>query len=140
MRPRIGFPMLSLAGLLGAGELWAHHSLMSEFDVNRSIELRGRVTRLVWSNPHITLYLEVDKESAGQADAGKHHDSEIWECELGSPNPLIQAGWNQEDLPVDSELRVIANPARDGSPTCSTRNLRLEDGTPIFTRYREPSS
>ena len=122
--------VLLLAAPLASGPS-AHHSLVAEFDVNETIELRGEVTRLDWSNPHITLFLEVRGEDGARQD---------WECELGSPNPLIQVGWRKEDLPVGATIRVKANLARDGSPRCSSRELRLDDGSPVFTRYGGPSS
>lgn len=103
-----------------------HHSLVAEFDVNEHIELRGTVTELDWLNPHIWLYLEVTA-----ADGSL----ERWECEMGSPNELVRAGWKKEDLPLGAVIRAKANPARNGSTTCSTRNVTLDDGTPLFTRY-----
>lgn len=122
---RRGLP-LTLAALAPLDTAFAHHSLVAEYDVNTSVELLGRVSRLDWINPHIALFVEViDAEGMIQT----------WECELGSPNPLIQAGWRKEDLPVGSVVRLKANPARDGSPACSSRNLQFEDGTPVFTLW-----
>lgn len=119
----------ALAAVLAAPFAPAHHSLMQEYDVNESIELRGEVLRLDWVNPHISLYFAV---------AGKDGAVETWQCEIGVPGTLAQAGWRKEDLPVGSMVLVKANPARDGSPNCSSRNLQLEDGTPVFTLYRSP--
>ena len=122
-RKGLSFTLAALAPLDGA---LAHHSLMQEYDVNTSIELQGRVSRLDWTNPHIALFLEV---------IGDDDVAEIWECELGSPNPLVLAGWAKDDLPVGSVVTLKANPSRDGSPTCSSRNLHFEDGTPVFTLW-----
>lgn len=104
----------------------AHHSLAGEFDVNTSFDLRGTVTELEWLNPHIWIYLDVEAENGSV---------EKWQCEMGSPNQLIRAGWRKEDLPIGTVIRTSANPARDGSNTCSTRALTLDDGTPVFTRF-----
>ena len=103
----------------------AHHSLAGEFDVNTRFDLRGTVTDMEWLNPHIWIYLDVEQEDG---------TIEKWQCELGSPNQLIRAGWKKEDLPVGTIIRTNANPARDGSNTCSTRALTLDDGTPVFSR------
>ena len=103
----------------------AHHSLVGEFDTSVTFELRGALTKLEWFNPHIWFYLDVTKENG---------EIEKWQCEMGSPNQLIRAGWKKEDLPVGTVIRAQANPARDGSKTCSTRSITLDDGTPVFSR------
>jgi hypothetical protein len=87
--------------------------------------VRGTLTKLEWFNPHIWLYLDVTAASGA---------IEKWQCEMGSPNQLIRAGWKKEDLPVGTVIRANANPARDGSLTCSTRSITLDDGTAVFSR------
>jgi hypothetical protein len=104
---------------------FAHHSLVGEFDTSVSFEIRGSITEVEWTNPHIWLYLDVTSED------GK---TEKWQCEMGSPNQLIRQGWAKEDLPLGTVIRANANPARDGSNTCSTRRITLDDGTPVFSR------
>lgn len=103
----------------------AHHSLAGEFDPTVSFEVRGAITKVEWTNPHIWLYLDVDDTSGTPVK---------WECEMGSPNQLIRQGWKKSDLPVGTIIRAQANPARDGSNTCSTRRITLDDGTPVFSR------
>jgi hypothetical protein len=107
------------ASLLNNG-VFAHHSLVGEF------ELRGAITKVEWTNPHIWVYLDVDGEKGGEKVK--------WECEMGSPNQLIRQGWKKEDLPLGTVIRAQANRARDGSNTCSTRRITLDDGTPVFSR------
>ncbi|MDR2212251.1 MAG: hypothetical protein LBE21_01300 [Pseudomonadales bacterium] len=118
--------LFAAAGLLlGATTASAHHSLAGEFDTATDIEIRGAVTKVEWFNPHIWIYLDVTNAD-GQI--------EKWQCEMGSPNQLIRAGWKKEDLPVGTVIKGAANPARDGSNTCSTRAITFDDGTPLFTR------
>jgi hypothetical protein len=118
-----GFSLV--CGMLLLNPVSAHHSLVGEFDTSVSFELRGALTELEWFNPHIWFYLDVTKENG---------EIEKWQCEMGSPNQLIRAGWKKEDLPVGTVIRAQANPARDGSKTCSTRSITLDDGTPVFSR------
>lgn len=103
----------------------AHHSLAGEFDIENEFELRGTITNVEWYNPHIWLYLDVINAR------GK---TEKWQCEMGSPNQLTRAGWKKEDLPPGIVIRAKANRARDGSNTCSTRSITLDDGTAVFQR------
>jgi hypothetical protein len=121
--------LLGLAAAAGACSVlhtaWAHHSLASEFNVESNLELRGTLTNLEWYNPHIWLYLDV-VNTGGKT--GK------WQCEMGSPNQLKRIGWEKEKLPAGTLVRVLANQARDGSNTCSIRNIMLDDGTLIYSR------
>ena len=103
----------------------AHHSLVGEFDTSVDFELRGAITEVEWTNPHIWLYMDVTDENGKVAK---------WQCEMGSPNQLIRQGWGKEDLPIGTVIRANANPARDGTNTCSTRRITLDDGTPVFSR------
>ncbi|MBT5484694.1 MAG: hypothetical protein HOH14_04060 [Gammaproteobacteria bacterium] len=103
----------------------AHHSLVGEFDTSVSFELRGEITEVEWTNPHIWLYLDVEDENGEVAN---------WQCEMGSPNQLFRLGWRKENLPPGTVIRARANPARDSSNTCSTRSITLDDGTPVFSR------
>lgn len=103
----------------------AHHSLVGEFDTSVSFDLRGTITKVEWTNPHIWLYLDAARDGGAV---------EQWECEMGSPNQLVRQGWKKEDLPIGTVIRTQANPARDGSNTCSTRRITMDDGTPIFSR------
>lgn len=114
-----------LAGALSAAPLQAHHTLVGEFDTSVNFELRGAITEVEWTNPHIWLYMDVTEESG---------ETVKWECEMGSPNQLIRQGWRKEDLPVGTVIRAQANRAWDGSNTCSTRRITLDDGTPVFSR------
>ena len=117
---------LGILAVLGlSSTVFAHHSLVGEFDTSVSFEIRGAITEVEWTNPHIWLYLDVTNES-GQV--------EKWQCEMGSPNQLIRQGWAKDDLPLGTVIRANANPARDGTNTCSTRRITLDDGTPVFSR------
>ena len=117
--------ILITSGILHFNSALAHHSLVGEFDTSKAFEVRGALTEIEWFNPHIWFYLDVTAEDG---------TVEKWQCEMGSPNQLMRAGWKKEDLPVGTVIRAQANPARDGSKTCSTRNITLDDGTPVFSR------
>ncbi len=117
---------LFLCFTLSSFQTHAHHSLVGEFDTSVNFELRGVVTRIEWYNPHIWIALDVTNED-GSIDK--------WDCEMGSPNRLIRAGWKKEDLPLGTIIKVQVVRARDGSKTCSTRKLTLDDDTPVFTQF-----
>ncbi|MFZ9585896.1 MAG: DUF6152 family protein [Pseudohongiellaceae bacterium] len=115
----------TISALLLSAAVSAHHSLVGEFDTTVDLEVRGAITKVEWTNPHIWIYLDVTAAN-GQV--------EKWECEMGSPNQLIRQGWKKEDLPIGTVIRAQANPAREGEHICSTRRITLDDGTPVFSR------
>jgi uncharacterized protein DUF6152 len=48
------------AGLgLAAAPALAHHGLAKEFDMEKRVVLKGKITKVFWQNPHIYYNLEV---------------------------------------------------------------------------------
>jgi hypothetical protein len=92
---------------IGAGTALAHHSLSGQFDLMRSVMLRGLITRVDWANPHVRLYL--DSNGSGPSDV-MH-----WELEMASPNLLVLHGIRFDNLRRGDRITVTAYPARDGS-------------------------
>ena len=37
----------------------AHHSFSAEYDFNKPLKLKGKVTEMKWANPHAWIYIEV---------------------------------------------------------------------------------
>jgi hypothetical protein len=110
--------------LLAVAPLRAHHSLTSEFDVNRPVTLTGRVTRLEWVNPHAWLYIDVADERGGTTS---------WKLQMGSPNGLARRGWTKNSLRVDDLVTVEGSRAKDGSRSANIRSVVLPSGLRLFT-------
>lgn len=92
--------------LLAALPARAHHALAAKYDTRQSIMLKGTVTKIIWDNPHVHLYLQaMDK---GEPNTG-------WEFEMGSPNLLMINGWKLDTFRRGDHVVVTAYPARDGS-------------------------
>ena len=74
----------------------AHHSFAAEFDQNKTIVLKGAVTKVEWFNPHM-VYLDV-KNDQGVVQR--------WQCEGGAPNTLTRNGWTKDSLKPGDEVSV----------------------------------
>lgn len=100
--------LLFVAGIaVGAGPALGHHLLSQQFDLMQSITLKGTVTRVDWSNPHVRLYLDTNGSGLG--------DIMHWELEMSSPNQLILQGIRIDNLRRGDRITVTAYPARNGS-------------------------
>jgi len=109
----------------------AHHSFSAEFDQNKTVTLRGAVTKLEWTNPHIWLYLDVK----GDSGAAAH-----WQCEGGAPNMLTRNGWGKESLKPGDQVIVDGYLAKDASNTCNMRSVKLPDGRSVFAGTSAPET
>jgi hypothetical protein len=112
---------------MGALTASAHHSLSTEFDINKTVTLLGTVTKMEWTNPHSWLHLDV-KDEQGQVQA--------WNIEFGSPNSLYRRGWRRTDLPANAVVTVTGYMAKDGSRTISASDVKLPDGRTLFAGTR----
>jgi hypothetical protein len=111
----------------------AHHSFAAEFDQNKTVILRGAVTKLEWANPHIWVYLDA------KADA-KDDPAARWRCEGGAPNTLTRNGWSKESLKPGDQVVIDGYLAKDGSKTCNMRSVKFPDGRSVFAGTSAPET
>lgn len=96
-----------LSALLTAPLASAHHSIAGQFDMTKSVTLKGVVSKVDWVNPHI--YISVDVKSAD----GK---SDTWRLECVPVGMARKAGLTKAQLEGHGETVTInAHPARDGT-------------------------
>jgi hypothetical protein len=116
MTSKIIAAAMSFAALHAVVPLDAHHSFAAQYDANKPITLRGTISRMLWSNPHGHLYIEV-----------KTPDGKVvtWELETAAPAGLYRRGWRREDLPVGAEVIVRGYLARDGTATANATTVTL---------------
>ncbi len=95
----------------------AHHSFSASFTED-IIQTEGVVSRFVFRNPHVTIYMDVTD------DAG---DEVRWMVEGGAANLLRQAGWTNETIERGETLRVTGRAGRDGRPMIQMGSLEILD-------------
>jgi hypothetical protein len=109
---------LAVSCLLGAvTPLLAHHSFAAEFDRDKPVTLRGYVTKVEWTNPHVWFYINVKDEKTGKTTN--------WGFEMGPPHGLQGGGWTRETMQLGDEVIVTGTLAKNGSNRANARNVTL---------------
>ena len=111
-------------GLVGSAAVaWAHHSFAAEYDSNQLITLKGVITKVEWTNPHIYIYIDV-KDANGEVTN--------WSLEGYPPNTLKRTGFSRDSLKIGDEITVTAYKSKDGTYTGAGREVTFSDGTKKF--------
>lgn len=101
--------MLSIAGLLlTVLPALAHHSVGAEFQPDKSVTVRGVISKVEWINPHVYVYVDVKGDNGAVSE---------WAFESLPTGFLHKAGITKALLqgnPGDV-VSVDANPAKDGT-------------------------
>jgi hypothetical protein len=97
----------------------AHHG-GAEYDLTKTVEYKGKLTRVEMINPHSWIYFDVT-DASGKVT---HH-----RCEMRSVHVLRRSGWTKENFPVGQQITVEASPNRTDPDSCYLQTIVAADGT-----------
>jgi hypothetical protein len=124
-----------LAGSLGllaaTAPASAHHSFAAQYDSNKSITIKGPVTKVEFMNPHIYFYVDVT-DAAGKVTN--------YAVEGGTPNQLRRRGWGRDSLKVGDVVTVEGWVAKNGKPNINGNRVTLSDGRRVFAGTSNPEA
>ena len=124
VNPKVFAVLAVAAGLWLAGiPASAHHSFAAEYDSNQLLTLKGTISKVEWTNPHIYIYLDV-KEDNGKVTT--------WALEGYPPNTLKRTGFSKDTLKIGDEVTITAYKSKDGTNTGAGREITLPDGSKKF--------
>jgi Family of unknown function (DUF6152) len=121
--------LMFVGGLGASAPLFAHHAFAAEYDANKPITIRGKLTKVEWVNPHGWIHVDVTDDSGKVVN---------WGIETGSPNAMLRRGLRKTDFPAGIEVIISGYRAKDGSATMNGTSVKLPDGRNLFTGGSTP--
>lgn len=107
----------------------AHHS-RAEFRGVETVEIEGVLTKIIWRNPHIAMYLDVTTNTG---------DVKPYRIEThGGPWVFDQAGVSSEEFKVGDHLRVAGKPSTRRNTYFLGLNALQTDGTEVILGHDIP--
>lgn len=123
---RVGWRLaLPMVALVGAATALAHHSTAAEFDPDKPVTFTGKVQKVMWLNPHIYTFVQVEQQGA---------PSIVYHVEGSAPNSLFRQGWRQNSLKAGDVVTVKGWRAKNpDSPNVGQATITAADGHKIFS-------
>ena len=115
------FAALAILGMPAVG----HHSVAAEFDTTNRGELKGEITRVWFTNPHIRYRLTT------QSDDGS---TEEWELQGGNVTNLLRQGWSEDSIRVGDRVTVTGAFGRNGAKKLQIGDIVTADGRRVPQR------
>jgi hypothetical protein len=103
--------------------LVAHHSFSTEYDGSKTFNVKGKVSKVEWTNPHVRFYVDVT-DAAGKV--------QTWNMELASPSALARNGWTSRTLKVGDQVAVEGYAAKVATDRGNARSVVTGDGRSLF--------
>ncbi len=123
MRIELAVVVAGVGLFFNAAPVFAHHAFAAEFDAKKPVQLKGKVTRMEWINPHAWIHVDV---------AGPDGKVVNWMVEAGTPNTLFRRGFTKDSLQPGTEIFVDGYQAKDGSNKANGRDITFPDGRKLF--------
>jgi hypothetical protein len=116
---RFLIPAVALLCVLPASRPLAAHHSSSSYDMEHPVNMKGAVTKVEWTNPHVFIFLNV-KDEMGSV--------EEWRVEGNSPNMLTRVGWKSDMIKPGDELLVNGAAAKNGAKVMRLISITLGNG------------
>jgi hypothetical protein len=120
-----------LALLVSAVPALAHHAFAAEYDKDKPVKVKGVVTKVEWTNPHIWFFVDVKDENGKVTN---------WGFSGGPPGMLQRRGITKEVLKPGDVVVVEGFQAKDASNNASGNSVTFENGKKVFAGSAEDAA
>ena len=116
MRKSVAVIPVSLAIIVCAIPLMAHHGTAASYDQKKVLAVKGTVSEFLWRNPHCALFLDVKEESGKVVN---------YSIEMFSPSLMVGRGYTKNVLKRGDEVTIDVHPSLAGTPSGECLGCRL---------------
>ena len=128
MKKKLAVATAAFGLLLTAVPLFAHHSFAAEYDRDKPVKVKGVVTKVEWTNPHIWFFVDVKDENGKVTN---------WGFSGGPPGMLQRRGITKSVLKPGDVVVVEGFQAKDASNNATGGNVTFENGKKVFAGSTE---
>jgi len=109
----------------------AHHAVNAQFDVTKSMTIKGEFMKVDWQNPHAWFHWDV-YEIDGEPITEREH----WATETVGPGGLRRMGLSDRRVFQVGETYIVdLNPDRSGAHLGFTNSITFPDGRVVGIGY-----
>ena len=108
-----------LCGLVASASLQAHHPLAGLYDLQNEVEVKGTLTKVVFTNPHSAMHISVKGADGATVE---------WKLTTGSASTLAGLGFGSgpnQLLTAGDAVTIKIFPALSGKPLGYIRSITL---------------
>lgn len=113
------------AALVAATSASAHHSYVPKYNPAKRIQLKGVISSVSYTNPHIFFTVDVPLKSGGTVS---------WTIETESISLSRKKGLTRAKMPIGGRVTVTGWQSRSGGPAMGLATYRLRRGRTITIR------
>ena len=106
-----------------AAPVAAHHGWQFDYDDKKPVTVKGVVTKIEWTNPHIHFYVD-SKDAKGLVTS--------WNFEMASTLALERSGWSRKTLPIGTQVTVSGFGGRTVIERAIVTSIKGPDGKEFF--------
>lgn len=123
MKSRLAALAVILSMIQAGAVVVAHHSFSTEYDGGKTFKVKGTISKVEWTNPHVRFYVDVAEEGGKVT---------TWNMELASPSALARNGWTSRTLKIGEQVTVEGYAAKVAPGRGNARTVVTADGRSLF--------